>query len=77
MQRIWDFIIGALLAVWWAYWVGVQCYVDAVWKIWLITFVSGTGVMFMVVELRAAARTAKERRQDLADIAKELREKGE
>lgn len=77
MQRVWDFLIGAFLAVCWAYWVGVQCYVDAVWKIWLITFVSGMGVMFIVVELRAATRAARERRQVLADLAKDLRSRSD
>lgn len=74
MQRVWDFVIGALLAVLWAYWVGTQCYVDEVWKIWTITFVSGVGVMFMVVELRGAVRDARSRRRELAQMAKELRD---
>ena len=50
---------------------------DAVWKIWVITFVSGAGVMVMTVEFLAAAKTAQQRRQALADMARELREKDE
>jgi hypothetical protein len=77
MRRVWDFLIGAFLAAEWSYWIGTQCFVDAVWKIWVITFVSGAGVMVMTVEFLAAAKTAQQRRQALADMARELREKDE
>lgn len=63
MQRVWDFLIGGALAIWWSYWVGAQCHVDAPWKILVITFVSGWGVLSTVVELRAALRDARGRRK--------------
>lgn len=74
MKHAWDTLIGLALGTWWGYWVGAQCHTDTLWKMNVITFVSGMGVTFTVVWVRAMMRQARERRKEVARMVRRLQE---